>query len=99
MDDTCLYTLVADTVTSEDAGTWRCELVNPFGRTSATCTIRVFGKYYFPTVYFVMKKRNTFSKEKYYRMVELVVAFSYITLRVNVLLYILENIIYLESNS
>jgi len=32
-------------------------------------------------------------------MVELVVAFSYITLRVNVLLYILENIIYLDYNS
>ncbi|XP_052781966.1 muscle M-line assembly protein unc-89-like isoform X2 [Mya arenaria] len=42
MDPTCLYTLLAETTTLEDSGSWRCELVNPFGCTSTTCHVKVF---------------------------------------------------------
>ncbi|XP_052214000.1 myosin light chain kinase, smooth muscle-like [Dreissena polymorpha] len=41
MDTTYLYTLSADHVTANDNGDWRCEIENAFGKSSATCKVKV----------------------------------------------------------
>lgn len=44
-NETCVCTLSAESVTSEDNGQWRCEVVNKHGKSSATCSVKVIGKY------------------------------------------------------